>query len=77
MKVRYEGPANPVDFSQAVDQPAGTAKYVFVPGGEYTLTKAESDKILNPVNHNVTHRFTVVAGDEPPPVKIPTSVKEI
>lgn len=76
MVVRYDGPANPADFSQVVGQTVGTEKYVFTPGGKYTLTKAESDAILNPVNHDVDHRFVVVTGDEPPLVSVPTSVKE-
>lgn len=75
-RIRYDGPSNPADFSQMVDQPIGTEKYVFVPGGEYTLTKAEADKITNPVNHYIDHRFTVVTGDEPPLTVNPTSVRE-
>lgn len=76
MKIRYDGPASVADFSQAVGAAAGTEKYTFVPNGEYTLNKDEADKILDRTNHYVDHRFTIVTGDETPPVVVPTSVKE-
>lgn len=77
MKVRYDGPANPAYFGPAVGKDEKDPKYTFVPGGVYTLNKEEADAILNPVNHYVDHKFVVVTGDEPPPVVVPTSVKEV